>query len=291
MSTPTDLEPPEIRIAAADALNCPLCGYDLRGLPENRCPECGHAFDPDELRRAKDERRNWLFEHALTRRLVGSFLRTTTKSLRPFTFWRSVSAAHVIHERRLEQWAAYWIAISVLATIVGVVAAAVVIYHDANGSLFGPGPVARRPWGASVDWRRAFDFAMQRGYVGPIALLGGIGLIWPAVTVLALAVFNHTLSRAGIRRGHLWRCVLYALPSILLPPIAVLLLGPWLFPITPRAVVLCGLAMLVLSTLHLAVAHVAYLRLRHAVAQAILVQLMVVLGMFTAFMVVATIGL
>lgn len=25
---------------------CANCGYDLRGLPENRCPECGLAFEP-----------------------------------------------------------------------------------------------------------------------------------------------------------------------------------------------------------------------------------------------------
>jgi hypothetical protein len=35
----------------ADA-HCPHCGYSLRGLPENRCPECGEAFDPDELANA-----------------------------------------------------------------------------------------------------------------------------------------------------------------------------------------------------------------------------------------------
>jgi hypothetical protein len=25
---------------------CLGCGYDLHGLPENRCPECGRGFDP-----------------------------------------------------------------------------------------------------------------------------------------------------------------------------------------------------------------------------------------------------
>jgi hypothetical protein len=27
---------------------CLQCGYDLRGLTENRCPECGTPFDPTE---------------------------------------------------------------------------------------------------------------------------------------------------------------------------------------------------------------------------------------------------
>jgi hypothetical protein len=29
---------------------CAHCGYNLRGLPKPRCPECGHAFDPAEVR-------------------------------------------------------------------------------------------------------------------------------------------------------------------------------------------------------------------------------------------------
>ncbi|MCZ6698504.1 MAG: hypothetical protein O7D94_06175 [Planctomycetota bacterium] len=32
------------------ALQCPTCAYILTGLSENRCPECGLAFDPDHLR-------------------------------------------------------------------------------------------------------------------------------------------------------------------------------------------------------------------------------------------------
>lgn len=27
---------------------CLDCGYDLRGLPEPRCPECGRGFNPDD---------------------------------------------------------------------------------------------------------------------------------------------------------------------------------------------------------------------------------------------------
>ncbi len=32
------------------AMRCKACGYDLRSLPEHRCPECGRRFDPDNPR-------------------------------------------------------------------------------------------------------------------------------------------------------------------------------------------------------------------------------------------------
>jgi rubrerythrin len=45
-----------LRIAREErsGLDCPHCGYDLRGMTEPRCPECGRHFilvSPDALRR------------------------------------------------------------------------------------------------------------------------------------------------------------------------------------------------------------------------------------------------
>lgn len=34
----------------ANGIFCRSCGYDLRSLSENRCPECGREFDPGERR-------------------------------------------------------------------------------------------------------------------------------------------------------------------------------------------------------------------------------------------------
>ena len=32
-------------------LHCPMCGYNLRGLPDGKCPECGTPFERDTLAR------------------------------------------------------------------------------------------------------------------------------------------------------------------------------------------------------------------------------------------------
>src|SRR2546423_2402113 len=46
-------ETPAERIARMSILGgkveCPLCGYDLSGLREARCPECGSIFTLDQL--------------------------------------------------------------------------------------------------------------------------------------------------------------------------------------------------------------------------------------------------
>ncbi len=40
-----------IVVIDARAFNCRECGYDLQGLTEPRCPECGTQFDPTEKQR------------------------------------------------------------------------------------------------------------------------------------------------------------------------------------------------------------------------------------------------
>jgi hypothetical protein len=38
-----------VRGSSRSAITCPTCGYNLTGLSESRCPECGSKFTLDEL--------------------------------------------------------------------------------------------------------------------------------------------------------------------------------------------------------------------------------------------------
>jgi len=40
-------------------LFCPQCDYNLTGLVEHRCPECGTPFDPERLRVLQARPRRW----------------------------------------------------------------------------------------------------------------------------------------------------------------------------------------------------------------------------------------
>lgn len=69
---------PENSIAPADTsgLTCPRCRYDLTGLPEPRCPECGLAFDWAAVRAAALRRPVIAFERLRGWRRVGGFVAT-----------------------------------------------------------------------------------------------------------------------------------------------------------------------------------------------------------------------
>src|SRR5262245_35806158 len=79
---------------------CPLCEYDLRGLTEPRCPECGSRFTWDELRDPAKKLHPHLFEHHPERNL-GSFVRTLVGGWTPWRFWRTLQPVQPSRPKRL----------------------------------------------------------------------------------------------------------------------------------------------------------------------------------------------
>lgn len=47
--------------ALSPSVVCLQCGYDLRGIPERRCPECGHGYDDAAIRAISSEE-CWLLD-------------------------------------------------------------------------------------------------------------------------------------------------------------------------------------------------------------------------------------
>src|SRR5215213_8582731 len=79
---------------------CPLCDYNLRGLSDTRCPECGYSFIWEEVLNPEILRHPYLFEHN-PRRNIRSFFATLFNGLRPKRFWSSLRATHQPRPRRL----------------------------------------------------------------------------------------------------------------------------------------------------------------------------------------------
>src|SRR5687768_18578285 len=96
MSDPTTIPVPT---DVGEDLRCPLCDYDLRGLTEPRCPECGYAFDWADLRDPARRLHKYLFEHHPERN-VSSFLRTMIGHLRPRKSWGGLLPSQPSRPRR-----------------------------------------------------------------------------------------------------------------------------------------------------------------------------------------------
>ncbi len=229
------------RDALPDAANtppdveCPLCGYNLHGLGEPRCPECGYRFDWADLLDPTRRRHPYLFEHHPERN-VGSFIRTLGGALRPRTFWRGLHPAQPSRPRRL---AAYWAVSAVAYTlaVIGPVAYDTIELARWNARTYATDRAKTLSWvNASAEYRARIvaQFGSVEAYLNarhpkPMTAawlanivrtqrldLGAVAaalspLPWPWLVLLALLVFQVSMAKARIRTAHVLRCVVYSI--------------------------------------------------------------------------------
>ena len=286
---------------------CPLCYYNLRGVAEPRCPECGYTFAWRDLLDPERRRHPYLFEHH-PRWNAWSLWRTFVGALRPRMFWRELRPAQPSNRRRL---LLYWFLTSLLALAVplgmigtGLVQSAVHTrgmraYYAATGRMTqGLLDINYPPPSQFKFYRR--HFAQYRGRaLERLLTMAGVYAAWPWMTFLALMIFQASMRRAKVKPVHVMRCVTYTFDAIGLFSWALLLT----FGLVVAAWLLFGwenywwghqsattwwmVAAVGLLVYRLTIAYQSYLQFRHAFVTVFTAQFLVALFVYTALLTIA----
>jgi hypothetical protein len=239
-ATPAAATPPSSPPAPqSEDVHCPMCEYNLRGLSEPRCPECGFRFEWAELRDARRRPHRYLFEHHPEAN-VKSFWKTVAGGLRPWRFWKELHPGMPSRPGRL---VLYWLigcalafaavlAFAVpLAKTLASAAAQVRLLETQNYS-----PVTQDPnylpnmLDANYPMPPRREFFHWLWLTEPTlrmaAELTALVLAWPWLTLAVLMIFRVSMSRARVRSIHVVRCIVYGYDAIVWA--ALLLIVLWL---------------------------------------------------------------
>lgn len=207
-----------------DDVRCPLCDYNLRGLPQPRCPECGGRFTWEELLARASAGHPYLFEgHPESN--VRSYLRTAWEAMRPRRFWTGLRPALPIRPGRL---VVYWVIGACLAFVI------MLLYYAAEslyllryfarfpggmtGSVSGASTGRLRGWITGVisgDRTTWTDLVNAMISAIPWALHSlGVLLAWGLLTLAAMQIFRISMRRARIRPTHTFRMVIYSFDPV-----------------------------------------------------------------------------
>jgi hypothetical protein len=294
--------------AQREDLLCPLCEYNLRGLTDPRCPECGYRFDWDQLRDERLKTHPYLFEHHPERN-AWSFQKTARGGLLPGRFWHTLHPGQPSRPRRL---LAYWVLVMAIALSAGVVAPtlmfAVLVNADFRAEVTRRNTVA--PDGTVLYWSPTAGYrstpptlpgpftpeggldAALRDVAIPYAVWWATAAAWPWMTIGALLIFRISMSRAKLKPIHVRRCVLYSFDACLWASLVVLALSLLAFAMgfganRPRLLdeiaVWCLPVLWVGAIYRMSYAYQDYLGFEHAFQTVILSQIIVALAAFIAF--------
>lgn len=300
--------PPPPAHVTRDDLQCPLCDYDLRGLAEPRCPECGYRFDWSDLIDPSRRLHPYLFEHH-PRHSAWSFVRTMVAGLRPARFWSSLKPSQPSRPGRM---VLYWLAATLLLPLGYAVTFGWTAITQANEALGArawtgtPGPRSFGEWWyeeferdpATRSWADdEYPHPTSFRYIGFIyrhhyryqgfddhvqaALLY---LTWPWLTMGAMGVFQASMRRAKVKSAHVERCALYCCDAGLWLGVAAALAAPEVSRamdlgrhIGYRDVALAAVAFAAVTGWRLWAACRHYLRFDHPAATAAATQVIVLL--------------
>lgn len=191
-------DPPDWRTFSLE-LCCPRCGYNLRGLPQPRCPECGLTFSWTKLiTAAREQSKSPLFEYQWRHKPVRAFIATSCCVLWPWKLWRDTPIELTPRVGALLGFVALWI---VLFTLIQVTVGAVYVLWDWwNAGLARAGVAGMLPAATGMLQHLVASAAPR---LVTTVLLGAS--VWAFVQI-----FHQTMSHAHVRRDQVLRVVVFA---------------------------------------------------------------------------------
>ncbi|MCC6909729.1 MAG: hypothetical protein IT430_17470 [Phycisphaerales bacterium] len=182
-----------------DEVQCPRCGYDLRGAVqswreacplEGRCTECGLEFRWGWVLR--EQVHEWLFEHQWRRQWVRSLLRTMVACPRGSRIAREATIMHVIRLRPLLLLAIIlWLI--VVALRAGTLAYAVHAFFRAPWSWRSGGSRLN----AGLRWLLRDEFDFFAIYLAAVVLLPPLAFFFIPASLQRIKVRYIHLARLG----------------------------------------------------------------------------------------------
>lgn len=213
-------------------VRCARCDYELRLLPQPRCPECGLQFEWQRVLTSAATISDFLFEHNWRTRPVRSLATTVWRTFFPRRFWDSVS----IHDR---------VCVGPLAALMLAAVAAFLLLIPGLayvGSLLLRGLEALLMLNGQSPMQIGYSAATLE-YISTVVISGFAFPLYvarfsvPLLTVLIgtigiLFALDDTMSRCNVRPAQLYRAVVYAfLPTCILMAACVVVstaLMPWI---------------------------------------------------------------
>jgi hypothetical protein len=290
-------------------LHCPLCDYNLRGLSDPRCPECGYAFEWSDLTDPARQKHPYLFEHHPEKN-VRSFVRTVIGHVLPRRFWRALRPQMPSKPRRL---LGYWLVLVascllcfIAPLIFNVIETMIYEQHSRQmqriwlakncplselnrvladyGSIenyvhtLWPAPNTSKFW---INAWRSTKFGFRYQLTNYRGLGAAMFITWPWMTLLIMRIFRVSMRRARINPMHILRALIYSSDT------AIWFVGLYLAALvltimlnvlghldfngwqTPQHLTLAAIACAAITLYRLWVAFKLYLKFDHALAVAI----------------------
>lgn len=295
--TPVDDSPVSVAVdvhareAFGDALMCPRCGYNLRGLTGDRCPECGLTLDWAAIIASAQRRVDLpIFEYQCRTRPIRSFLGTLRLTLQPLVIWRLIPLTATPRPQAL--------LLFVFLTLPFYMTASLLLeaLHRAGEFAFYYLRGYRSRYSFSLFYSQ-YDFhQFLELNLGRYAVLLGIGVI----AGLMLSIFHRSLLGHSVRRVHLLRIGVYVFGCLVTvhlvnATLRTLLTTAYAFtpnfflPLWGPALAVLDVVFLALPTWSIARAARDYLAVRRPWQFAIVVLVMTYLICFTIFVVYAVV--